>query len=351
MLRQVPAYRLYMNKRILQVKEMEDKVVIHCSDNTEYDCDILVGADGAYSATRQNIQKEMDAVGLLPKSDKENLVAASLCMVGSTGPLDPEKYPVLKDSFVQHRSVQGGNRQGWNVYNIPGNRMCWAYVVGFEDPEEAKRQQFANSEWGPESIEPMIKQIYDKPCPYGGKMGDLIDATERSMISKVFLEHKHFETWFYKRTVLIGDACHKMLPSAGLGAVCAMQDAVILANCLYDLKSNSQEDVTVAFQSYYDQRYPQTKLAYDASMARAKLMKGQRWHEKLTRHVIFNYVPDSVMEAKAAKSQMYRPQASFLPTVPFRGTAPVLPLIPSERYKREQAAKRASQQVQAAISV
>ena len=140
-----------------------------------------------------------------------------------------------------------------------------------------------------------------------------------------------------------------MLPNAGLGAVNAMQDAVILANCLYDLKSNSQEDVTAAFQDYYGQRYPQTKLAYDASMVRAKLMTGQRWHEKLVRHAIFNYLPNSVYEAKLAKSSVYRPQASFLPTVPFRGSAPVLPLIPSKRYEREQARKRASGQT--AVSV
>ena len=140
-----------------------------------------------------------------------------------------------------------------------------------------------------------------------------------------------------------------MLPSAGLGAVNAMQDAVILANCLYDLKSNSQEDVTAVFQNYYDQRYPQTKLAYGASLAGAKLMNGQRWHEKLVRHVVFNYLPDSFQEARLAKSHMYRPQASFLPTVPFRGSAPVLPLIPSKRYEREQAKKRASGQTTVSV--
>ena len=60
MLRQVPAHKLYMNKRILQVKEKDDKVIIQCSDNTDYDGDILVGADGAYSAVRQNIYRDMD---------------------------------------------------------------------------------------------------------------------------------------------------------------------------------------------------------------------------------------------------------------------------------------------------
>ena len=36
-------------------------------------------------------------------------------------------------------------------------------------------------------------------------MGDLIDATPPELISKVFLEYKLFKTWFYRRSVLIGD--------------------------------------------------------------------------------------------------------------------------------------------------
>jgi len=122
MMRQVPAHRLYMGKRILQIKEEDDKVVIHCSDNTDYDCDILVGADGAYSATRQNIYRDMEAAGTLPKADKENLVAASLCMVGVTDALDPEEYPVLKGLFAHHRGVQGGN--GQTVRKLDLSELC-----------------------------------------------------------------------------------------------------------------------------------------------------------------------------------------------------------------------------------
>lgn len=48
-------------------------------------------------------------------------------------------------------------------------------------------------------------------------MGDLIDTTPKDIISRVYLEQKMFETWYHGRTVLLGDACHKMLPSAGQG--------------------------------------------------------------------------------------------------------------------------------------
>ena len=51
----------------------------------------------------------------------------------------------------------------------------------------------------------MIQEFYHLPCPFGGKMGDLIDATPKDRISLVYYEQKLFETWFDGRTCLIGD--------------------------------------------------------------------------------------------------------------------------------------------------
>ncbi|KAF9079842.1 hypothetical protein BGX27_005901, partial [Mortierella sp. AM989] len=48
--RQVPDHKITMSKKVLRTKEHNDKVTVVCSDNTEYECRILVGADGAYSA-------------------------------------------------------------------------------------------------------------------------------------------------------------------------------------------------------------------------------------------------------------------------------------------------------------
>jgi len=51
----------------------------------------------------------------------------------------------------------------------------------------------------------MIKEYQDRPCPWGGTMGEIIEATPKNLISKVFLEEKFFKTWYHGRTVLIGD--------------------------------------------------------------------------------------------------------------------------------------------------
>jgi hypothetical protein len=51
----------------------------------------------------------------------------------------------------------------------------------------------------------MLKEFEDKPCPWGGTMGELMRQTDPERISKVFLEEKIFKTWYDGRTVLVGD--------------------------------------------------------------------------------------------------------------------------------------------------
>lgn len=62
------------------------------------------------SLSRQNMYKVMADKGILPKTDKEPLNVGFTCMVGLTSPLDPEKYPELKDDVAHFRSVIGGER-------------------------------------------------------------------------------------------------------------------------------------------------------------------------------------------------------------------------------------------------
>ncbi|KAG9322412.1 hypothetical protein KVV02_003738 [Mortierella alpina] len=54
------------------------------------------------------------------------------------------------------------------------------------------------------------------------------------------------------------------------------------------------------------------------------------------RNIMFNYLPSWAASRHFIKAAAYRPQASFLPQVPPRGTGEVLPQMPSKRYAAEQ---------------
>ncbi|KAF8970257.1 hypothetical protein BGZ46_010540 [Entomortierella lignicola] len=193
-----------MGKKVLRTKEENDKVIVYCSDNTAYECDILVGADGAYSPVRQSMYKNMEEEGKLPSGDKEEFSIGYITMVGIANPPNPEKYPELSDDRCHFRLLIGDINESSYSVTAPNNQICWGLQFQLSS-SNAKEQLFRSSEWGPESIEATMKDFEDFPCALGGTMKDLFDATPKDLISKVFLEEKIFQTWHHGRSVLIGD--------------------------------------------------------------------------------------------------------------------------------------------------
>ncbi|KAG0314929.1 hypothetical protein BGZ99_007763, partial [Dissophora globulifera] len=280
LLSKIPPGRIQFNKRVLAIKHLaEGGVSIAFSDNTSQIGDIVVGADGAYSGVRQSMYKSLEENGLLPQSDSQGLKIRYLTMFGTTDPLDDNEYQDLKDDFSHFRYYIGqGRPHTVQVSTSSANDMA-----------------FRNTSWSSEGNELMIKEIRDLPTIYG-PVSRFIDATPQDRISHVFMEEKMFETWFHERTVLIGDAAHKMSPSQGQGAVNALQDAVILANCLYEIANKaSSENITAAFQSYKDQRYTRVKFQFKSSSFRAKLLFGQTMTSCMLRQLILSYMSKSSM--------------------------------------------------------
>ncbi|KAG0358200.1 hypothetical protein BGZ54_010544 [Gamsiella multidivaricata] len=293
--KQVPSHKVSLNKRVVRIEETHNKVTIFCEDESSYSGDILIGADGAYSSVRQSIFKQMDERGLLPASDSENLSIGFISMVGVSHPKNPEKYPQLQDTLGHYSQVLGNDSRAWGVFSAADNQISWMLSSQLT-AEEANEKRFSNAEWGPEANQAMLNEFADMACPWGGKMSDIFEDTPKHLISKVFLEEKMFKTWYYGRTVLMGDACHKMFPGAGQGAVNAFQDAVVLANCLYVMEDKDPNTITAAFQEYYRQRFDRANYQYNQSSYMSKTQSGQ-----------------------------YRPLVSWLPMIENRGTVPVLP--------------------------
>ncbi|KAK3831887.1 MAG: hypothetical protein J3R72DRAFT_495455 [Linnemannia gamsii] len=282
----VPEDKVLMNKRVSEIKELPDGggVEVVCQDDTIYIADIFVGADGAYSAIRQHMYRSMTKAGTLPASDAEDMAMPYVCMVGTTIPLaDTEKHPELKSDHSQIKHVIGDHGPySWTVIPITGNRFCWSVM---------------------------------------------------DVISKVMLEEKLFETWYNDSIVLIGD-----------GTFNAMQDATILANCLYNLEDLTPESIRQSFNDYKDQRFIQAKKEVANSQLNAKISSGQTLKEKVIRSVVLNLLPKWVHVLQFTKSTAYRPQATFLPMVPDKGSVASIPQNPSKRYQAEQQLKQQQQQ-------
>ncbi|KAG0348210.1 hypothetical protein BG004_005687 [Podila humilis] len=332
----VPEHKIHYGKRVLATKQDEDHVTITCSDNQAYRGSILVGADGAYSSVRQNMYKELAKVGRLPKSDSQPLGYGFDCAVGVAHNLDPEQYETLKTRHSQYQIVLGKDiPYTWWFMPLTNNRIGWMITQDIRTEGEDGQRNFRFSEWGPDAAVEMCNKVRDFESPFvkGGTVGDILDKTPPGGISKVMLEDKFFETWYSGRTVLIGDACHKMLPFGGEGANMGMSDGVELANLLFDLHSDSYQDITTAFETYYRSRRGPCKSAVNVSHQNGSLTHNKGFLASLLRYVVLNFIPNWVFFTGSDKYNALIHQINFLPYVKFKGVFQPKSNPPSWRLK------------------
>ncbi|KAG0034493.1 hypothetical protein BGZ81_004525 [Podila clonocystis] len=318
LLRQIPEENVHFGKAVHNFDQGKQHVLVRCTDATKHYCDILVGADGAHSNVRKTLYSNLEGTGKLPASDTTPLPFKAVCLVGETGPLDPEEFPDLKDEMCKDYSIVGSkNMYTWCTFTTKKNTMCWMAIEFLDKPRSKEDDSRHYSEWGPQAAEAMCKEVRDFKVP-GGKdgkvytLGDLIDKTPKELISKVMLEEKVFSTWFNGRAVLLGD-----------GGVSAMQDAVALANWIVSLESPSMVDVTNAFREYHSERFPIAKDEYDATQEFTNVV-GKDYRSILTRFAL-GWLPASVFRQVFVKMSLVRPQASFLPLIEEKGTLELAP--------------------------
>ncbi|KAG0199308.1 hypothetical protein BGX33_011733 [Mortierella sp. NVP41] len=218
LLKQIPSHKILLNKQIVIISETDDKVTIQATDDTVYEGELLVGADGAYSAVRQQLYAFLKKEGKLPEADHEELPFNCTCLVGQTTPLDPEEYPQLKLPLCQFLATQGLDvaPYSWVVFTTAQNTICWMvahqlYETMNKTTLEQQAKDTGNPEWGAFAVQSTCDDTRSLLVPINDNkgnpltVGDLYEKTPKEGISKVMLEEKVFETWYHGRTVLIGD--------------------------------------------------------------------------------------------------------------------------------------------------
>ncbi|KAF9143028.1 hypothetical protein BGX30_001545 [Mortierella sp. GBA39] len=332
LLKQIPSHKIHFSKRVLSIIEKEEKVTIQTADNALYEGDIVVGADGAYSAVRQRMYETLKQEGKLPKSDQEELPFHCTCLVGQTTVVDLEDFPEIKNDMSPFFNTMGEDSP---------------YTASSKAAEEQRFRESDNSEWGPLAAQAMCDETRHFPLPIGNKkrtMGDIYDWTPKTQISKVMLEEKVFQTWYSGRKVLLGDACHKLDPSGAHGAVTSMHDAIALANLIYALPANTTKAIEKSFAEYQKERIPHVMESFKNSQNLALFM--DRGFAGALSMWVMQKMPQWLWALALKKMIISRPTAGFLKPIAPKGTVPAARSPSTEKaraiYIQRTAAKAAA---------
>ncbi|KAK3813780.1 MAG: hypothetical protein JOS17DRAFT_779223 [Linnemannia elongata] len=324
--RHMPKEHVHTGKKIVGMDQNDEGVVLRFSDGTEARGDILIGADGAYSAVRTGLYAKLKEAKKLPPSDALPLPFSTICLVGQTLPITTKEFPDLKQPECLFRRIIGTDKMySWSTYTTSESTIAYFVIRFLENETNKEDQAFTNSDWGPEAAMAMCEEVKDFPVMGGdGKdltLGDLFAWSSKEYISKASLEEKVFETWYDGRTVLLGDACHKFSPSGGVGATNAMHDAIVLANYLNGLPLNpTAKNIEAVFKEYKNERISWVNTAFESSKV-FRTMVGQSLKSKIIRQ-FFKHIPGFVMRKVESRQFQYRPQVAFLPPVEDTGAFP-----------------------------
>ena len=202
-----------------------------------YEADLVIGADGIKSLTRQQMLNRVD----MPKF-------TSHCAYRATVPISTmQKEPTLAELINSPKiNVWLGDDQHVICYMIAGGTTFNLVLCHSE-----KRPM---SEWGDfAQIKREMHHSFLKWDPVLVKVISLIDKVQKWPL-------RHIDpppTWLHsaRKFALLGDACHAMLPSMSQGAAQAVEDAACLGRCL------AQPDITLAsaLELYEDLRKPRAE--------------------------------------------------------------------------------------------
>jgi FAD-dependent urate hydroxylase len=205
-------------------------VVASFEDGTQAAGDLLIGADGIYSRTRQIIDPGAPA----PRySGLGNIGGFSRTSV-VTGA--PGKYVM---TF--------GKRAFFGYILSPSGEVWW--FANPPSPTEMTRAELA-SLGGEHWKERLIALFADDARP----AVEIIRATTELSVGANQYDMPRVRRWWRGPMIVIGDAAHAASPSSGQGASLAMEDAVTLAQCLRDLP-----DIRSAFVAYEQMRRPRVE--------------------------------------------------------------------------------------------
>jgi FAD-dependent urate hydroxylase len=238
----------------------EKHVDIEFVDGAKETGDILIGADGIRSTVRAQIHGPHP-----PRYAGYSAWRAISTNPGSTAVEPHQTFETWGE----------GLRFGW--VPLTRNRVYWFAVKN-----------------APESQQPDERGHKTELLELFGKWHHPIPATLENADEVAIMRHDIYDrppilSWGVGPVTLAGDAAHPMTPNTGQGAAQAIEDAVVLADCLSRFRTNEG-----ALRAYEAIRSPRTRMITNLSHQMGSVAQLENQYGALTRNLIARAIPDTL---------------------------------------------------------
>ncbi|KAK4445725.1 hypothetical protein QBC34DRAFT_441370 [Podospora aff. communis PSN243] len=260
--------KVLLNKKLIEVDNSDDGVTVTCEDGTLYTGDILLGADGVYSKTREAVwdlaaKQRPDAV----RKDRQSLTAEYQCLFGTCMMADGMKIGDGEYGYDHGRSsLVVCCKEGRTYYFIFQKMDKTYHATGFPRYSKEETEEFAKAHFDVK-IRPNVT----------------FEALWKNTIAAnlVVLEEGTFDIWTHGRIALVGDSIHKMTPNIGYGGNTAIESAAALASAIKDLVDEAdgghptKSRIKARFLAYQKARKERTNqmVAVSADVTRIQAMQ------------------------------------------------------------------------------
>lgn len=230
---------LTLNAQVVSYQQSSDSISIELTDKTRHDAWLLVGADGIHSTILSQMRNGYDFSSVPKEPSFSGQVAWRGVIPTSTLPANLVKPDAC---------VWVGPKQHLVTYYIRGGD--WVNFVAVQEG-----QSWSTESWRAKGAAAELQQAFAEWHPEVTQLLSAVDETFKwGLFSRPALPR-----WHEQRVVLLGDACHPMLPFMAQGAAMAIEDAFVLASELSHLDNWRQPQLDHALVQYTQKRLSRTK--------------------------------------------------------------------------------------------
>jgi salicylate hydroxylase len=248
-----PREHLRLGHRLVGIEQDAQEARLLFAGQDTVSADVVIGADGIHSEVRLAVAPQVDA--------RFSGLCAFRCLVPA------DKAPAMALRPVQ--SLWLGPGRHFVHYPISGGRLVNVVAIvpagDWRDESWMADGEIADLEREFEGWDARVHQL-------------IVSATRTkrwAMYDRTPLEH-----WSAGRVTLLGDAAHAMLPFFAQGAAQAIEDAVVLADCVRGADAGS---VPAALRRYEEIRQPRASKVQLMSRGREVLNHLPDGPEQLAR--------------------------------------------------------------------